>query len=156
MSAGSNITIFENCRVCRDGRLVESERLAVSNDTGLLVDEVPLSSSENTIDLGGAIIAPGLIELQTNGMRGFHFTHFDDRESYAQKLFEVASYLPSTGCTAFYATIPTVSSDDFRKVQHVKKLQHQGITATKVAPIDSTLPRTQVDTEISRSIGCAC
>ncbi|KAM0719696.1 hypothetical protein Q7P37_003827 [Cladosporium fusiforme] len=113
----SDITTFINCRVCRHGRLIEDEILAVSNDTGLFVDHVSSSTSDNnTIDLGGAIIAPGLIELQTNGMRGFHFTHFEDEGSYAQKLVEVATYLPSTGCTAFYATIPTVSSDDFKKI----------------------------------------
>ena len=91
--------------------------LIVSNDTGRIVDGTP-SSSNNTehVDLGEAIIAPGFIELQTNGMRGFHFTHFEDEQSYAHKVEEVARYLPSTGCTSFYATIPTVSSDDFKKV----------------------------------------
>ena len=107
-------TVFTNCRVCEGGRLV-NKNLVVSNDTGRIVDG-DSSSGESTVDLGGAIVAPGLIELQTNGMRGFHFTHFEDEQSYAQKVEEVARYLPSTGCTSFYATIPTVSSDDFKKV----------------------------------------
>ena len=108
--------VFTNCRVCEGGRLVH-RNLAVSNETGRIVDGTWSSSSdESTVDLDGAIIAPGLIELQTNGMRGFHFTHFEDEQSYAQKVEEVARYLPSTGCTSFYATIPTVSSDDFKKV----------------------------------------
>lgn len=89
--------------------------LVVLNDTGRIVDGVS-SSGQSTVDLGGAIVAPGLIELQTNGMRGFHFTHFEDEQSYAQNVEEVARYLLSTGCTSFYATIPTVSSDDFKKV----------------------------------------
>lgn len=89
--------------------------LVVSNDTGRIVDGES-SSGERAVDLGGAIVAPGLIELQTNGMRGFHFTHFEDEQSYGRKVEEVARYLPSTGCTSFYATIPTVSSDDFKKV----------------------------------------
>jgi N-acetylglucosamine-6-phosphate deacetylase len=91
--------------------------LVVSNDTGRILDDASSADSE-TVDLGGAIVAPGLIELQTNGMRGFHFTHFEDEQSYAEKVDEVSRYLPSTGCTAFYATIPTVSSDDFKKVSH--------------------------------------
>lgn len=107
-------TVFTNCRVCEGGRLV-NKNLVISNDTGRIVD-CDSSSGENTVDLGGAIVAPGLIELQTNGMRGFHFTHFEDEQSHAQKVEEVAKYLPSTGCTSFYATIPTVSSDDFKKV----------------------------------------
>lgn len=107
-------TVFTNCRVCEGGRLVH-KNLVVSNGTGRIVDG-DSCSGESTVDLGGAIVAPGLIELQTNGMRGFHFTHFEDEQSYAQKVEEVARYLPSTGCTSFYATIPTVSSDDFKKV----------------------------------------
>lgn len=108
-------TVFTNCRVCEGGRLVD-RNLAVSNETGRIVDGTPSGGDESTVDLDGAIIGPGLIELQTNGMRGFHFTHFEDEQSYAQKVEEVARYLPSTGCTSFYATIPTVSSDDFKKV----------------------------------------
>ena len=107
-------TVFTNCRVCEGGRLVHKD-LVVLNDTGRIVDGVS-SSGQSTVDLGGAIVAPGLIESQTNGMRGFHFTHFEDEQSYAQKVEEIAKYLPSTGCTSFYATIPTVSSDDFKKV----------------------------------------
>lgn len=107
-------TAFTNCRVCEGGRLVH-KNLVVSNGTGRIVDGDSFSG-ESMVDLGGAIVAPGLIELQTNGMRGFHFTHFEDEQSYAQKVEEVARYLPSTGCTSFYATIPTVSSDDFKKV----------------------------------------
>jgi N-acetylglucosamine-6-phosphate deacetylase len=109
-----SITVYANCRVCEGGRLVR-KNLAVSDDTGRIVDETS-SGGETTVDLGGAIIGPGLIELQTNGMRGFHFTHFDDEQSYARKVDDVARYLPSTGCTSFYATIPTVSSDEFKKV----------------------------------------
>lgn len=110
-------TIFTNCRVCEGGRLLHKD-LHVSNDTGKIVDGT-LSREQTAVDLGGAIIGPGLIELQTNGMRGFHFTHFEDEQSYAQKVADVAKYLPSTGCTSFYATIPTVSSDDFKKVSIV-------------------------------------
>ena len=109
-----SVTVFTNCRVCIAGKLVHKE-LVVSNDTGRIVDAAP-SDGKSTVDLGGAIVAPGLIELQTNGMRGFHFTHFKDEQSYAEDVEEVARYLPSTGCTSFYATIPTVSSDDFKRV----------------------------------------
>lgn len=149
----NNVTIFTNCRVCRGGRLIEGEYIAVSNETGLIVDCVSAPTSENTIDLAGAIVAPGLIELQTNGMRGFHFTHFSDEESYSQKLFEVASYLPSTGCTAFYATIPTVSSDDFKKVDLIKNTCN---TATKRTPVDSSISRASNDRRFGHSTWCAC
>ncbi|OQO13051.1 hypothetical protein B0A48_02515 [Cryoendolithus antarcticus] len=108
-------TRFTKCRICRDGKLVNGEDVIVSTQTGLIVESTSKDDDE-VIDLGNKILAPGFIELQTNGMRGFHFTHFEDDASYQKKLDEVARYLPSTGVTAFYATIPTVSSDDFKKI----------------------------------------
>lgn len=114
MTMPGRTTTFTNCRLCIAGKLVQRD-LVVSNDTGRILDAA-LSTDSDTVNLGGAILAPGLIELQTNGMRGFHFTHFEDELSYGQKVDDIARYLPSTGCTSFYATIPTVSSDDFKKV----------------------------------------
>lgn len=114
MTMPGRTTTFTNCRLCIAGKLVQRD-LVVSNDTGRILDDA-LSTDSDTVNLGGAIVAPGFIELQTNGMRGFHFTHFEDEQSYGQKVDEIARYLTSTGCTSFYATIPTVSSDDFKKV----------------------------------------
>jgi N-acetylglucosamine-6-phosphate deacetylase len=110
----SDIITFANARLCVGGELLH-EPLTVSREDGTIVgfDEGP---DGEVVDVHGGIIAPGFIELQTNGMRGFHFTHFDDEDSYARKVDDVAQYLPSTGVTSFYATIPTVSSDEFKKV----------------------------------------
>jgi len=108
-------TILTNCQICRNGTLISGERLVVSNVTGSLEQDTGLLDGE-VVDLDGAIVAPGFLELQTNGLRGFHFTHFEDGESYGKKLQEVAKYLPQTGVTAFYATIPTVHSNEFKKV----------------------------------------
>lgn len=118
MSFSGNTTAFTNCRICIAGKLAEDGRFVVSSDTGKIVDVGSSNAGDavDAIDLGGAIVAPGFLELQTNGMRGFHFTHFEHAQSYAQKIDDVAGYLPSTGCTGFYATIPTVSSEDFKKV----------------------------------------
>jgi N-acetylglucosamine-6-phosphate deacetylase len=108
-------TVFTNGRICRNGQLIEGEDLAISPYTGKIVPS-PEGHDGDVVDLKGAILAPGFLELQTNGMRGFHFTHFSDSSSYVKKIDEVAKYLPSTGVTGFYATIPTVHSDEFKKV----------------------------------------
>lgn len=108
-------TSFFNCRLCRNGELVEGERLVVSDDTGDILYPTGYIGGD-AVDLEGGIIAPGFLELQTNGLRGFHFTHFEDEASYGKKIDEIARYLPQTGTTGFYATIPTVHSDEFKKV----------------------------------------
>lgn len=105
---------FSNCRICKNGELVK-ENLTFSNETGLF-EKSNGNVGPDALDLQGKIVAPGYIELQTNGMRGFHFTHFDDEESYAEKLDEVARYLPSQGVTGLYVTIPTVASEEFKKI----------------------------------------
>ena len=87
----------------------------VSDDTGDILYPTGYIGGD-AIDLEEGIIAPGFLELQTNGMRGFHFTHFQDEKSYAEEIDKVAKYLPSTGVTGFYPTIPTVAADEFKKV----------------------------------------
>lgn len=109
-------TTFTNARICHAGQLSEPSTFVVGEDGYILDNNDTKISSSHVVDLKGAVVAPGLIELQTNGMRGFHFTHFDDADSYAAKIDEVARYLVSRGVTGFYATVPTVASEEFKKV----------------------------------------
>ncbi len=98
--------VFTNCRLCIAGTLTaEHSALIVSKDGSIdkvllgpcIVPQEGEQSSPELIDLQNAILAPGLLELQTNGMRGFHFTHFESPDQYASKVDDVARYLPSQG-----------------------------------------------------------
>lgn len=112
-------TSLHNFSLCDGGKLIpynaNEKYLQYSPESGLIIgsSDVP---TDDVIDLQGTIVAPGFLELQTNGMRGFHFTHFEDEVSYASKIDEVARYLPSQGVTGFYITIPTVSSKAFKTI----------------------------------------
>jgi N-acetylglucosamine-6-phosphate deacetylase len=108
-------TLFTNCRYILNGELVE-DHLVVSDETGLILKRDGYIGGE-AVDLEDAIIAPGFLELHTNGANGFHFTHFDDEKSYAAKVDNIARYYATQGVTGFYATIPTVKSDEFQKVR---------------------------------------
>ena len=108
-----NITRFVNGPVCLQGRLEETE-LCVDVDSGLIVDGALEITSIH--DVQEHIIAPAFLELQTNGCAGFHFTHFQSAESYQRNLVKVSEYLVSTGVGSYWATIPTVSSEVFKKV----------------------------------------
>ncbi|KAF1817627.1 Metallo-dependent hydrolase, partial [Eremomyces bilateralis CBS 781.70] len=107
-------TTFTNCRLCINGKLVE-DQFVVSEDTGKILHRTGYIGGE-IVDLEEGIIAPGFLELQTNGVNGFHFTHFEDAEQYQQRLDDTAKYYVTEGVTGFWATIPTVSSDDFQKI----------------------------------------
>jgi N-acetylglucosamine-6-phosphate deacetylase len=107
-------TLFTNCRYVLDGQLVE-DHLIISDETSLILKRDGYIGGE-AVDLDDNIIAPGFIELHTNGANGFHFTHFSDQQSYTTKVDEIARYYATQGVTGFYATLPTVHSDEFQKV----------------------------------------
>jgi N-acetylglucosamine-6-phosphate deacetylase len=109
-------TSFLNCRLCIGGKLVE-DQLVVSDDTGLILPRTGYIGGD-AVDLEEGIIAPGLLELHTNGLLGFHFTHFNDEKEYAGQIDKAAKFLVTQGVTGFWATIPTVSSDEYKKVGH--------------------------------------
>ena len=121
----SDALVFTNARLCISGQLTQPNSVLIaSRSTGKILEvlykkptHVSTSGNAKFIDLGNKILAPGFLELQTNGMRGFHFTHFENNEQYVQGLQEVAGYLPSQGVTGFWVTIPTVKADEFKKVR---------------------------------------
>lgn len=107
-------TSFVNCRLCVNGEIVQ-DQLVVSDDSGLILPRTGYIGGD-AVDLEDGIIAPGFLELQTNGLLGFHFTHCEDKEQYASEIDKVSKYLVTQGVTGFWATIPTVSRNDFQKV----------------------------------------
>ncbi|EPE35262.1 Metallo-dependent hydrolase [Glarea lozoyensis ATCC 20868] len=109
-----SITQFINCRQCKNGQLI-SEPLTV-NTNGIIIPNSPLPQDTIQIDLNNNIISPGFIELQINGALGFHFAHYEDPKTYADGVQRLAEYLPSTGVTGFYPTVPTVASHVFHSV----------------------------------------
>ena len=112
----SGVVAFINGQICIDGRLQDGH-VFVDCDTGYIVEK-----SEriivNTIDLQGRILAPAFMELQTNGCAGVHFTEYKDSQSYRTNVEKVSRYLVTRGVGAFWATIPTVSPEIFKKVDH--------------------------------------
>lgn len=108
-------TTFTNCRLCVGGEIIEGERLVVSETSGLILESTGFIGGE-IVDLDDAIIAPGFLELQTNGVNGFHFTQFEDKKQYEGKLEETAKFYATKGITGFWATIPTVAAENYQKV----------------------------------------
>jgi N-acetylglucosamine-6-phosphate deacetylase len=109
-----SFTLFTNCRYCLHGELVD-DHVIISEKTGLILKRSGYIGGD-VIDLEGNILAPGLLELQTNGVNGFHFTHFENEKQYEEKLAETARYYATQGVTGFWATIPTVAANEFKRV----------------------------------------
>lgn len=121
---GNGITKFTNCRILRGDSLV-NEDLWVSSKTGMIVrsqsaffDQLVLP--DQTIDLGGRILAPGFIECQLNGAFGFNFsTLMEDRSQYGKKVREVNRQLVKTGVTSYIPTITSQTSELYHAVSLV-------------------------------------
>ncbi|KOS17281.1 putative N-acetylglucosamine-6-phosphate deacetylase [Escovopsis weberi] len=116
----NGLTKFTNCRLLRGDALVK-EDLWVSSVTGKIVnsqaafyDELVLP--DETVDLGGRIVSPGMIESQLNGAFGFNFsTLFDDMSQYGKKLREVNKLLVQTGVTSYLPTITSQKPELYQK-----------------------------------------
>ena len=108
-------TLFTNCRYVLDGALVD-DHLVISDESGLILKREGYIGGE-AVDLEDAIVAPGFLELHTNGVNGFHFTQFEHEESYAARIDGVARHYATQGVTGFWATVPTVAPEEFQKVR---------------------------------------
>lgn len=108
---------FTNCQLCISGESVQQD-IYFSPETGLITPNYYYrTEGVDRIDLHGLTVAPGFLDLQTNGMLGIHFTQLgDDEKEDGQKLAEVARRQVQSGVTAWWATVPTVAKEKWRQV----------------------------------------
>lgn len=119
----NGLTKFTNCRLLKGNDLVH-EDLWVSSVSGKIIhsqasfyDELVLP--DRTIDLGGRIVAPGMIECQLNGAFGFNFsTLLEDMSQYGKKVKEVNRQLVQTGVTSYIPTITSQRPELYQQVSH--------------------------------------
>lgn len=117
----NGITKFINCRLVRGDSLVNDD-LWVSSKTGAILhsqtvfyDELILP--DETIDLGGRIVSPGLIDCQLNGAFGFNFsTLLEDTSQYGKKVRDVNRKLVQTGVTSYMPTVTSQTSELYQAV----------------------------------------
>jgi hypothetical protein len=125
-SSGSapSLKCFTNCHLCLHGELVPQD-LYFSPDTGLITPNYYYrTEGVERIDLGGAVVAPGFLDLQTNGMAGLHFTELGRvgggaREDVDGELGSIARREVEVGVTGWWATVPTVEEGRWREVSWV-------------------------------------
>jgi len=85
----------------RSGRVLTPEGFVNADlavEGGVILDRMP-GTVDATIDAGGLLVAPGLIDIQINGGFGLDFT------TDPFTIWEVGTQLPVTGVTSFLPTI---------------------------------------------------
>lgn len=112
MTNNERITKFTNCRLVKGDELVEQD-LWVSSATGKIVRSQEAfygahATPDATINLGGRIISPGLIDVQLNGAFGFNFSTIpEEPSSYGKLLRQVNKSIIQTGVTSYLPTLTT-------------------------------------------------
>ena len=115
------ITKFTNCRILKGRELVEQDLWIDSLSGKILRDQVAFYelhlSPDEVIDLGGRILAPGLIDVQLNGAQGFDFSVPQvSREKYEDGLRMVNKGLARTGVTSYLPTLVSSTPEVYWKV----------------------------------------
>lgn len=121
------ITKFTNCRILKGDELVEQD-LWVSSGSGKIVRSQEafygqLAVPDETINLGGRIISPGLIDVQLNGAFGFNFSQIpEDPMTYGKSLRQVNKFLIQTGVTSYLPTLTSEQRYVYENVSSVCKV----------------------------------
>ena len=111
------LVCFTNCQTCVSGELIPQD-VYFSPDQSIIVPNYYYrTEGVKRIDLAGAIVAPGFLELQTNGLQGLHFTQLGEEDDEA-KLLKTARRQVECGVTGFWCTVPTVDAASWKKVRH--------------------------------------
>ncbi|KAK1225724.1 N-acetyl-glucosamine-6-phosphate deacetylase [Marasmius sp. AFHP31] len=115
MDVSEGILCYTNCSLVQeDGSFVKKD-LWVDKVTGRILDPqntffVRKERPNETVDLHGSILSPGLIDIQINGAYGFDFSSQDyDEEAYQKGLNMVVEKIVETGVTSL---VPTVVTQD--------------------------------------------
>lgn len=135
MSASNSLICFTNCFLAlEDGSLV-SRDLWIDAELGVILDSqhtffTARTRPSRTIDLEGAILAPGLLDIQINGAFGVDFSIYNDNkgipsdsaeeaiadEGYVASLVRVAMSIVETGVTGLVPTIVTQRRELYPKL----------------------------------------
>ncbi|KAG8714303.1 hypothetical protein FRC11_008982 [Ceratobasidium sp. 423] len=135
MGTDNTLVCFTNClQALEDGSLVARD-LWIDSELGLILDAQQTFYAIRTrpsciINLNGAILAPGLLDIQINGAFGFDFSIYNNNEGipinpaeetqadrdYVDGLVRVADHIVETGVTGLVPTIVTQQRDLYPKL----------------------------------------
>jgi N-acetylglucosamine-6-phosphate deacetylase len=102
------ITAFHNLQIISEGSIVRGKAVLITGtQITAIVDEIAIPGNVKKVDMNGAFLAPGLIDLQIYGSGGKLFAGTPVIEALEQ----MESDLLSQGTTGFFATIGTNTND---------------------------------------------
>jgi N-acetylglucosamine-6-phosphate deacetylase len=102
------ITAFHNLQLISDGQITRGEAVLLTGpQITAIVDQHSIPADAKRIDLNGAFLAPGLIDLQIYGSGGLLFAG----KPTVEALERMENDLLNEGTTGFFATIGTNTNE---------------------------------------------
>ncbi|KAG8681644.1 hypothetical protein FRC08_015510 [Ceratobasidium sp. 394] len=158
MSESNTLVCFTNCLLAlEDGSLV-SRDLWIDSDLGLILDAQHTFFARQTrpsrvVDLNGAVLAPGLLDIQINGAFGVDFSIYNDNKgvpasseaeiaadnSYVESLIRVANGIVETGVTG--RVFPHFLSDRHGSSHNAYTVSHDRLVPTIVTQYRDIYPK---------------
>ncbi|KAJ9149106.1 Glucosamine-6-phosphate isomerase [Pleurostoma richardsiae] len=113
-----SIVRFTNCVLAFDGT-EQPDDLYICQAAGKIVPKPSPSEPVRTVDLGGRLLSPGLIDVQLNGAMGLNFSDVPATEpemaGYAEAVDRTFTGLIKTGVTSLLPTLVTAKSEVFKR-----------------------------------------
>jgi N-acetylglucosamine-6-phosphate deacetylase len=135
-----------HCRIYTSHEVLDNHAVIIADrliERICPVDELPAGIEIR--DLGGAILAPGFIDLQLNGCGGVQFN--DSLEAISEETLDIMQHAnEKSGCTSFLPTLITCS-DEFMKHginvmrSYLQKNQHKALGLHLEGPYLSPLKK---------------
>jgi N-acetylglucosamine-6-phosphate deacetylase len=112
MSSHSNesLLVLKNARVVLPDQILENGSIAIESGLIAAIDAEGLGTDENTIDLSGAVLMPGFIDVHIHGAVGV-----DVMNATAADLRKVSEYLVSQGVTSWVPTFVPASDENYAR-----------------------------------------
>ena len=118
-----------NAKIFLDDDIIEGKVLLFDDKITTVADELDLTDIE-TIDVNGAYVSAGFIDLHIHGSGGA-----DVMDATSEALETISSTLLQTGTTSFLATTMTMSSGDIDKALQNVHLYADKVTGANVLGI---------------------
>jgi N-acetylglucosamine-6-phosphate deacetylase len=110
------LMLLKNARLVLPDRVAENASLLISGDRIAHIKEsgeLAGFQTDDTLDLAGATLLPGFIDLHLHGAIGV-----DTMEAEAKDLHRVARFLAQHGVTAWLPTLVPAPVEDYRRAAH--------------------------------------
>ncbi|TIH16491.1 N-acetylglucosamine-6-phosphate deacetylase [Marinifilum sp. JC120] len=105
-----------NCKIYTGNEVLNNSAVLINGKRiSAVVEPEDIPAKTKRIDLEGAILAPGFIDLQLNGCGGVFFN--DDISG--ETLERMSGAIISTGCTSFLPTLVSAPEEDMLKAMEV-------------------------------------